>query len=83
MKLLAFAVHDAASGLYGTPMFLISKGLALRSFSDECNNPQSIINKHAGDYTLFQIGEYDEESGVMTPITPLSCGNAVEFIFKE
>ena len=83
MKLYAFAVFDAAAGLYGVPMFLNSKGVAVRTFMDECNNPQSSINKHAADYTLFQIGEYDDNTGELTPITPLSCGNAVEFINKE
>ena len=62
MKLLVFAVRDSAVGAYNRPFFLQSRGVAVRSFSDEVNNPESPMHKHPSDYELFVLGTWDEDS---------------------
>ena len=60
---IVFAVNDNAAQEYGMPIFLRHRNEALRAFRDEVNNPESPIGKHPTDYELWQLAEYDEETG--------------------
>lgn len=83
-KLLAFAVFDSKAENFGVPQFFQTRGLATRAFTDEANRTESMICKHAEDYTFFCIGEYDPDKGLLTPLsTPQSLGVAVEFKTSE
>lgn len=66
MKQLVFSVYDSKANAYLRPFFTTTKGLALRSFIDAANDPRETINKYPGDYTLFELGEYDDASGTIT-----------------
>lgn len=67
-----YAVKDLAVQCFGNPFVVRAQGEALRSFQDEVNNDNgnSAIAKHPEDYELFCIGEYDEQNGIIHPITP-------------
>ena len=79
-KLLAFSVFDSKAEVFGTPIFFPTKGLATRAFEDQCNKPDSPISQHPGDYTLFCIGDFDQDTGSLTPLpTPTSLGTGVEY----
>lgn len=62
MKYVICAVRDSALDAYGVPMFLVSKGQAIRGFSDQVNNPEpnNNLNKHPEDYELFFLGTFDD-----------------------
>lgn len=62
MKMLVFAVYDSAVKAFNQPLFFRSKGEAVRSFTDACNDPSTGFVKHAADYSFFEIGEYDDAS---------------------
>lgn len=84
MKLKVFAVFDSAAEAYLQPFFVQTVGQALRSFSDAVQSEGHAFNKHAADYTLFQIGEYDESVGRLEPLAVLQpLGNAIEYLKKE
>ena len=70
MKQKMYSVFDHVAKTYNRPMFLSSNGVAIREFKDECNRPDSPINKHPEDYELFGIGEYDDETGAVVSTTP-------------
>lgn len=63
MILQVFAVMDGAVRAFGNPMFFRSKGEALRSFADACQQEGSNFKKHAGDYTFVFLGEFDDGLG--------------------
>lgn len=65
MKLRMYAVKDHATGLFGTPMFLITAGQAIRSFTDEVNraDKENPLYLHPRDYDLYFLGEWDSENG--------------------
>lgn len=65
MKLKIFAVRDRATDQYGNPMFLVASGQAIRSFTDEVNRKDAtnLMYTHPDDYDLYELGEYDTESG--------------------
>jgi len=75
MKL--FSIYDSKAGIYLRPFMELSLGLAIRKFEGDVCNPQSPACKHAPDYTLFQIGEYDQSSGIITPCVPTVIENGL------
>lgn len=78
-----FSVYDSKSEAYGMPMFLRSVAEAIRSFTDAANSSDSMLAKHPADFTLFELGEYDQLSGVLTPLnTPRSLGVLLELLPK-
>ncbi len=78
-----FTIFDSKVGAYSQPFFSPTKGSALRMFIDNSNSSSSNINKHPEDYTLFQMGDFDDATASYEPLaTPLSLGVAIEFINK-
>ena len=75
MILKIFSVFDTAVGAYASPMFLHSRAQAVRAFTDAIADPSTNICKHPQDFTLFYLGEYDDQTGYFTSLdTPESCG---------
>lgn len=63
MVRLSFAIYDEKAEAYLQPFFLNTVGMALRAVTDIVNNPEHEFARHAADYTLFQLAEYDDCSG--------------------
>lgn len=62
MILQIVVVRDRTADVFGTPNFVTSVGIAIRSFSDEVNrvDANNMLNKHAEDFDLFHLGTYDD-----------------------
>ncbi len=82
MKMIAFAIYDAAAEAYLPPMFLDTKGMAIRSFQDAVNDENSAFSRHAADYTLFHVGFFDMSSGLLEAVTPDQMGNALQYVVR-
>lgn len=67
-KRLMFSVYDVKPEIYFPPFACRTVGEALRSFEQLLGDPQTILSKSPGDYRLFAVGEFDEETGVVTPV---------------
>lgn len=72
MKLDIFCIRDRGTDQFGNPMFLINRGQALRSFSDEINRAadDNQLYKHFDDFDLYCLGSYDTDSGLFHTSTP-------------
>jgi len=70
MKLIICAVYDAALQAYLRPFPAASIGVAVREFGTECRRPDSPLKNHAKDYSLYLIGEFDDQSGSIIPRPP-------------
>lgn len=80
MTLKIFAVYDSKVEAYLQPFFMRSRGEALRAFGEACNDPQTGFYKHPADYTLFELGSFDEEKGQITTLTvKMALGTALEY----
>ena len=44
--------------------------MAIRSFSDAVQDQDSAFNKHPEDYSLWEIGEFDDQTGEIIYYTP-------------
>jgi hypothetical protein len=81
--LLAFSVYDRKSASYARPFFFPTSGMALRSFIDEVNRPDenSLLYNHPADFSLHEIGQFDENTGRIAPHedpVQLAIGEAVK-----
>lgn len=80
MKVRAFSVFDSKTGAYMLPQFLRNAGEATRSFEAAVNDGQSTFSKHPADFTLFEIGEFDDSTGKYTEHqAQVNLGVAVQF----
>lgn len=81
MKLLVMSVFDEKATVYGTPIFVPNRGVAVRSFSDAVQESGSQFAKHAGDYKLYCLGEFDNVSGELIKLSaPEFVCHAVDFV---
>jgi hypothetical protein len=71
MKMMIFAVYDAAVNAYMQPFFCRSTAESIRSFTTAVNESGNQMNKYAKDYTLFRLGVYDDQLGVFENNTPM------------
>lgn len=79
-----FSVFDSAAQAYLPPFYSKTTGLALRSFETAANNAEHDFHNHAGDYTLFELGSFDESTAYFTPLkAPLNLGTALTLLFSE
>lgn len=80
-----FSVYDNKAECFSPPFFMKATGLALRGFTDMINSgEQTQYSVHPQDFTLFELGEWNEETGKVEQYeAPKSLGNGVDFITKE
>ncbi len=80
MILKMFTVYDAKTEAYLSPFFMRSKGEAMRSFEEAANDVNHAFFKHASDYTLFEIGQFDDNNcTIETHSAVIPLGLALEF----
>lgn len=81
-----FSVYDSKGEVYSKPIVEINAGTALRSFADAAGavNQDNAISQHPEDYTLFELGRWDDETGNVTMHeAKVSLGVAIEFVKDE
>lgn len=81
MLLKIYTVYDSKTESYLKPFFLLSPGEALRGFIDIANDKNTAIGLHPEDYTLFELGEWEDSHATFEMhSTPISLGVALEFL---
>lgn len=79
MILQIYAVHDSKAETFGRPVFQNTVGEAVRAFSDECSNDQSMLYNHPEDFNLYKLGEYDQGTGLFSTLVPVHIAAARDF----
>lgn len=72
MQLRAYSVYDAKSLAYGVPFFAPTDGSAIRSFQGLANDLSTTVGQFPTDFSLWTVGHYDDQTGGLTPISPLA-----------
>lgn len=80
-----FTVHDKKANSYSTPMFQPTEIHAVRIFREEVNRAErgNMLNAYPEDFALYQIGEYDDESGTLSATSPGLVIEATACIKKD
>lgn len=80
MKLKIFSIFDLKATAYLPPFFLPTTGMATRAFKDCCNQDGHQFAANPGDYTLFELGEFDDVKGTIeTRAAHKSLGNGLQY----
>ena len=61
MIIKMFCVFDVKAEAYQPPLFLLTEGQAVRAFGDAIANSNHEFSRHPEDYTLFEVGEFDDK----------------------
>jgi len=59
-----FTIYDSKTECYDNPFCGVTRGDVLREFINACNDEKSKFSKYPSDFTIFEIGEYDQASGI-------------------
>ena len=75
-----YAVYDVCSGIYDGPFPGKTDGVMVRQFSDTVLKPDSPMNAHPGDYTLFKVGTWNDGTGEVVDIVTEKLINGLEAV---
>lgn len=79
-----FAIFDSAAGAFLTPWTAQTIEVALRRFRAALAQEESDFSRFPEDYTLFHVGTFDKESGLISAVAPPhSLGVAVTFMERR
>jgi hypothetical protein len=64
-----YCLYDSKAEAFLQPMFIPNLGLCLRSLQNALDKPDSHIAKYVDDYSLFELGEWDDNTAEITMLT--------------
>lgn len=74
-----YSIRDQKAEYFTQPFFKKTHGEAERDFTMLVNDEKSQINKFPEDFDLYYIGDYDDQTGKMSPLdTPQHIVKAVQ-----
>lgn len=76
-NLFMYSVYDSAAKAFLPPFTFPTKDMAVREFRACANDDAHAFCKYASDYTLFEVGEFNPETGVITETVPALLFTAV------
>lgn len=80
INIMICSIFDSVTGSYMAPFVAQNNGHATRMFTDLVLDPASNVSKHPHDYALFQVGEFCDKSGNVTPQGPVCIARAHELL---
>jgi len=85
MESVLVAIYDSKAQTYTAPRTEKTIEVARRGFADAVNDPkkESALAIHPEDYTLFRIGTYNHETGVVTHEDKISIANGVDVLLEQ
>lgn len=78
-----YVIRDVKSEVYGTPYFSPNDSVAVRSFFDLAHSPDTLVNRHPEDFSLYYIGDYYDDSAQLQPVVPKFVASASDFFRDE
>lgn len=75
-----YSVRDNQVEAFLQPFFSPTMGSAIRSLTEVVNDPQHTFSKHAADYSLYHLGDFDDATGILTPAEPHRVVSLMELI---
>lgn len=80
MKLTLFSVFDSKAEAFIQPFFSLNTGTGKRAFKTAANDPKADFHINAGDYTLFELGTFDQNTGKFEILeSPENHGMAITY----
>ena len=82
METKIYSLFDGPATAFTQPMFFHTDGQAIRAVAASVNSQEeNHISRTPADFTLFQLGTYDDKTGVIQSLsTPKRIALAVELV---
>jgi hypothetical protein len=58
-----FSLYDSKACTYLQPYYAVTRGAGVRMMSDALADQDSHLRRHAADFTLFELGDFDQSNG--------------------
>lgn len=83
MKHKVYTVYDSKAECYMLPIYKRADGEAVRAFEVSVADPNHQFGMNPADYTLFGIGEYDDDKARFLQYDAfVNLGNGAQFVGK-
>jgi len=79
MIMKIYSIFDEKAKAYAQPFYMAHDGQAVRGFGDLVADTSTNISKHAVDFTLWKLGEFDDNTGIFCCKKPEYIAKAVDF----
>ncbi len=83
MKAQFYAIFDTCSGIYEKPFASTTDDLVKREFQDVATSADHAINKHPEHYSLWRLGNFDNNTGKIIDEKNECLWQAVEAIAQS
>jgi len=81
MLLKMFSIRDQKAETFNSPFFQSTHGEAERAFRTAVHDSKTQLHQYPEDFDLYFLGEYDNQSGVISPLdTPQHMVKAISCI---
>lgn len=80
MEVKVYSIKDAKAGYFHSPIFANNPAQAQRTFHSIVNDPQSPISKYPEDYSLWQLGVWDNVTGFIKGQEPSHLCTAMDVV---
>jgi len=82
-KQRVFAAQDAKVKIFLPPFFTPHLGQAMRMWEDCVNDAQTMVARHPADFVLYELGTFDDDTGILTALSPIvRIASALEVVKK-
>lgn len=71
------AIFDIKVGAFAKPVAVPADGAGVRAFQDAVNDPNTEYHKHPEDYSVWNIGTYDDNTAIMESKKPIQLAQAI------
>lgn len=78
MRFSIYSVYDVKACAYARPLYLRSKEELYAAIYETAKEKSSGFYKHPEDYTVFELGTFDEETAKIEFVGPMSVGSVLE-----
>jgi len=81
MRFNVYAVYDEAAKIFKYDFKRLQHAEAIRYFGDGVRAEKTELNQHPQDFSLFFLGEYDDETGKHTDLViPERISRGTDFL---
>ena len=77
-----YMVFDTAAAIYMGPIVHRTDGEALRDFEAISTNAETKIGQNPEDFSLYKVGMFNDNDGILQPLEKICLGTALEMVAK-
>lgn len=82
MKVGVYSILDRKAGAFGELLFFPNDGIAQRAMAEVVAQPSN-YSKYPEDFDMYQVGVFDNETGILQPVEVRLAARFADFVSQE